>query len=491
MRALMEYIRKQQDVRSVALFLGGENVQVCTALAYLKELETIDLYVASPQTGEQLTERLAAEYAKIGRASVLVQTHELRYIHEVADGTHYDLVYADEAVSEELMQAIQRTTPRVFAARICGYEFPYFAVWDAYRKVSERIYIQRIGREERVELLNWEQREDTPELSVVFPVYNVAQYLPKCIETVTAWDFDGIEFLFVNDGSPDESRELILQYAAKDPRIRLIDKENGGCASARQCGMEAARGRYVGFFDPDDFIDPTMYQKLLARALMGGYDICYCGYKEYYESDGSEREVPDTIGEPYIYGITDENEIHKLIMYTRVAIWRGIYRREFLVIKKLGFYTDLRRFDDLPFKVETFANADSVVTVPEYLYYYRLQRPGQDVACTDERLYVHFDIFRHLEETLGASKNQHLIDELQVVKFQTHIYAYEKIDEVLRKDYNNKMMQDLRVHMTDKRTRRVLSLYLGRKVMLKFVLLRHGMHRLYRWYAKQLERKNT
>ena len=166
-----------------------------------------------------------------------------------------------------------------------------------------------------------------------------------------------------------------------DARIILIEKENGGCASARQTGLERARGRYVGFIDPDDFIDENMYRKLLKAAMCGNFDISLCGYNEYYENSGRIKPAEDSLWYPFLDGCYDSDKIDDLITYCRVAIWRGIYRREFLERNGIRFYTDIRRFDDLPFKVETFAMAKSVIMLPEYLYYYRQEREGQDIAA--------------------------------------------------------------------------------------------------------------
>ena len=95
----------------------------------------------------------------------------------------------------------------------------------------------------------------------------------------------------------------------------------------------------------------------------------------------------------------------------------------------IAFQTQLRRFDDLPFKVEVCAQARSVVALKQHLYYYRLDRPGQDVSCTDERLYVHFDIFRHLDQVANRLDERKFRDYLQVCKVQTHAYAMQKIQE--------------------------------------------------------------
>ena len=83
----------------------------------------------------------------------------------------------------------------------------------------------------------------------------------------------------MSDGSKDASADIIRKYARNDKRILLIEKENGGCASARQMGLERVRGRYVGFIDPDDFIEINMFHKLLRKAMEGNFDISLCGYK--------------------------------------------------------------------------------------------------------------------------------------------------------------------------------------------------------------------
>lgn len=319
-----------------------------------------------------------------------------------------------------------------------------FAVWEQFRKCCEHIQILTLRKDADPQLLDWTKRPDCDiELSVVFPMYNVEKYLDQCIQSVTAWDVDYIEFLFVNDGSPDKSREVVLKYAENDSRIRLLDKPNGGCASARQYGMERARGNYVGFIDPDDYIDESMYRKLLRAAMKGSYDISYCGYKEYYENTGDVRSIPDTLGWPYNKGVTDERKIRELIAYCRVAIWRGIYKMEMLKRADIHFYTEIRRFDDLPFKVETFAVARSVIAVEEYLYYYRLSRPGQDVAADDERLYVHFPIFKHLDESIGSKKDFRLNDWLLLCKMQTHRYALEKIKPEFVIEYARQAREDI------------------------------------------------
>ena len=318
-----------------------------------------------------------------------------------------------------------------------------FSIWEKYRHFSEHILIKTCFKDGRKRVLDWHKNsESNIELSVILPMYNVEKYIGTCLDSLTKWEADYVEFIVVNDGSTDNGVDVVQKYIEADPRIILINKENGGCASARKAGLEFARGNYVGFIDPDDFTDETMYKKLLNAALEGSFDISLCGYNEYYEDSGKIVPAPDALWEPYISGCYDANKIQELIVYARVAIWRGIYRKQFLTENGISFYTDLRRFDDLPFKVETFAFAKSIVMVPEYLYYYRLEREGQDVSANDERLYVHFDIFNHLNESIGKTRNQKLIDYLQMCKLQTHRYALSKILTEYKQEYIKRAISD-------------------------------------------------
>ncbi|MFI3228569.1 MAG: glycosyltransferase, partial [Bacillota bacterium] len=318
-----------------------------------------------------------------------------------------------------------------------------FSVWEKAREYAESMYLFGWGIDKPSEILAWTKRDI--ELSVILPMYNIAKYLPKCIETVTAWKAPYIEFLFVDDGSPDNCAEIVQEYAKNDNRIKLLTKENGGCASARQYGMDRAQGTYIGFIDPDDYIDPTMYKKLLSRAMQGSYEISHCGFNFLYENTGEIVQVEDNIGYPYCNGVTDAAKVRELMASLRVAIWRGIYLRSRIEQSKISFYTDLPRFDDLPFKVEIYSSARSVVSISEYLYYYRLAREGQDVAADDQRLYVHFDIFKHLDTHMSSRKK--FTDQtrglIQLCKVHTHKYALTKIRKEFFNEYCIKAKADM------------------------------------------------
>lgn len=386
----------------------------------------------------------------------------------------------DEKTDHKLVMQLCEKKPSALVGLMCGTNVSYLKLWEAYKEYCDYVYLRYLLVNGKVEVFDWKKTDEDMMLSVIFPVYNVAKYLDQCIQSISEWKAPYVEYLFVNDGSPDNSREIILEYAKKDPRIKLIDKPNGGCASARQKGMEVAKGRYIGFIDPDDFIDPDMFRQLLGRALLGSYEMCYCGYNEYYESTGTVKPMEDALGDPYAWGTTNKDDIQRLIVHQRVAIWRGIYSRDMLDRAKIEFQTNLRRFDDLPFKVEVCAQAKSAVALKQFLYYYRLDRPGQDVSCNDERLYVHFPIFEHLDNVCNRLDERKLKDYLQVCKVSTHAYAMKKIQPKFIKEYARQAKADFRKNSGVLRTLMCLKRWVGFSGKGAYLSVMFGMEKAYK-----------
>lgn len=408
---------------------------------------------------------ISAEYAE--RIKAGNKDNQTRI--EVNDySTECEALYFSAGVSESEIIKYANCTKYLFGDIVQG-DLQYFDLWEWFRKICSYIYIRQIYADGLMKALQWEKNESGIEISVVLPVYKVAKYLEECIRSLTKWKAPYMEYIFVNDGSPDNSADIIRSYMQSDARIKLVEKENGGCASARKEGLKYATGTYVGFIDPDDFIDPMMFQKLLQKALMGSYQIAYCGYNNFYEDTGTTEAVQDLLGGVYAEGTTDRELIYDLIIYRRIAIWRAIYRRDFLEDNQITFNENFRRFDDLPFKVETFVKARSVVSVPEYLYYYRLGRPGQDVSCDDKRLYVHFDIFEYLDGIICATGSRKLIDYLQVVKVQTHIFALKLIQRKYMREYMGLARKDLLKNASFSRTAVLVRHHMGRRTLALYI----------------------
>lgn len=137
-----------------------------------------------------------------------------------------------------------------------------------------------------------------PLLSIIVPVYNVEEYLDKCIESILRQNYRNFELILVNDGSTDSSFLICKKYESLDSRIVTLSQANKGLSSARNAGLEYANGAYIGFVDSDDWIEPTMYENLVAACLEESADISCCGRRMIYSPSNtkelfniSEREV--------------------------------------------------------------------------------------------------------------------------------------------------------------------------------------------------------
>lgn len=455
MEQLKSYLSLQENLGKVLLIGWGQG----ELAAYLKQKLCVDdVLLTGQKDGGKLREQMRKR--------------------------HIDTILFDCGCAEVVKELAGMQGIRVrYLIGCLGAQEDYFGLWERYREktwhiclirerggkdrqVCEKIQGRKRRNEARHEVLVWDRKESPVELSVIVPVYNVGIYLERCLDSLTAWRAPYVEYLIVDDGSTDGSGQIIDEYARRDTRIRHIRKKNGGCASARNCGLRQAVGNYVGFVDGDDFVDGQMFYKLLGRAMMGNYELAYCGYQEYDEDTGNTvKVVNDCLQEPYLTGTYRPDQVQQLMIRTRVAIWRCIYKRSFLLENNIGFHEELERFDDLPFKIESGFRAGSAVCVPEHLYYYRLGRAGQDVACTDDRLFVHFAIFRLLDKAVLPRKDRRLMDYLQIVKLHTHGYALSRIDRKYDTEYLQRAGEQLDKTAGTIRTLLLMMVYGGKKNM--------------------------
>lgn len=136
-------------------------------------------------------------------------------------------------------------------------------------------------------------------LSVIVPVYNVEQYVGKCIESIINQTYSNLEIILVDDGSMDKSGEICDSYQNADDRIRVIHKKNGGLSSARNCGLDICQGEFIAFIDSDDYLDSTMFSAMLSRIQSDSSDMAICGIK-YVHEESTEQCV---IASPFMDGI--------------------------------------------------------------------------------------------------------------------------------------------------------------------------------------------
>ncbi len=275
-----------------------------------------------------------------------------------------------------------------------------------------------------------------PDVSVVVPAYGVEKYLDRCLESLVSQTLDSLEIIVVDDGAKDRSGQIADTWARRDARIRVIHQANAGCAAARSNGLRAATGMFVGLVDGDDWVDPPMYQALAESAVRFTSDIAQCGYRHCYDSNqgwSDEREhyaLTQTLGDGNGLVVNP-----RALIPWRPTIWRRLYRRDFLTGYGIDFPQTLRRFDDLPFHFMTLALAERLSVINACYYNYRQQRPGQDIAVDDERLHVHFPIFRILKDFVRQHHSRELEEKLFMTQIASHEWACRVIQPRLLNAY--------------------------------------------------------
>lgn len=211
-------------------------------------------------------------------------------------------------------------------------------------------------------------------ISIIIPLYNVEKYLPKCLDSILAQTFSDFEVLLVNDGSPDNSGRIGEEYAARDARIRLFHKENGGVSSARNYGMKKAQGNYIAFCDSDDWVDPDWLETLYRQMCECPVELSVCGLMK---EDG-DGKVLFTVEDIRMYRKNKEEALLTLFNgdgYYRYQGWvvNKLYKREILIENHIYFNEKIYYSEDRLFNFFYLLHCHSVVysTVPKYHYLIR------------------------------------------------------------------------------------------------------------------------
>ena len=203
-----------------------------------------------------------------------------------------------------------------------------------------------------------------PELSVIVPVYNAETYLRKCISSILQQTYGNLEVILVNDGSTDSSGKIAQEIAAEDERVKVINQHNQGVSSARNTGLRMAAGKYVGFVDADDWVEPSMYEILINEMIHYQADLACCGYQKIF-ADG-RAEIHDLQG---LDLIMDKNTFIMHMFDAPRTIPQSVWGKLFLRDKISHYFDeDLIICEDSDFLIEYAININKPVIIKQALY---------------------------------------------------------------------------------------------------------------------------
>ncbi len=248
-------------------------------------------------------------------------------------------------------------------------------------------------------------------VSVIVPIYNVSEFLEQCLTSVLAQTHENLEVICVNDGSTDDSLEIIRSFERQDKRIKVIDKPNAGYGHSVNRGIEAAHGTWIAIVEPDDFIDARMYDELLAHAIApDGWlaDVVKSSYWQYFDTgEGATSRIERPSLGTHMPARCEELKIWDdcEVMRHHPSIWSAIYRREFLETFHIRMVeAPGAGWTDGPWLFETMLQAQAVMWVPAAYYYYRLSNPNASSVLRD--YHPPFDRLREIRgiyERLGIT----------------------------------------------------------------------------------------
>jgi len=280
-----------------------------------------------------------------------------------------------------------------------------------------------------------------PTVSVIVPVYNVECYIENCLNSLIAQTFKSWEAILVDDGSPDRSGDICEEFAACDPRFRVVHKMNGGQSSARNLAIPIANGEYYFFLDSDDYLHSDALQHLLTLANQSGADIIQCGYIR-----GSETLFPINTAKEVVRSY-DNHSIFTAFA-AKVIPWGKLYKRS--VIGDIRFPEGLINEDDFT-TWKFYYNAPKTVITSKPLYYYTIN-PNSTMANQKRKPNLcYFDAYRE-RISFFSKTNEHdleAISRIQWMKSLVMLYSNHqlsstertKIKRLFQENYKSKSLR--------------------------------------------------
>ena len=280
-----------------------------------------------------------------------------------------------------------------------------------------------------------------PKVSVIVPVYNVEKYLRQCLDSLVNQTLTDIEIICINDGSTDGSLAILEDYASKDKRIRLISQENQGQGVARNRGIELSTGEYLGFVDPDDWIELNMYEEMYSKAKSYDSDIVEAIYNQYYEYSKESKIRPNAIllQEDTIFNWKENPDY--IFKSTNLSVWNKLYESAFIKNNNIKF-ANTKLAQDHIFTIKSRIFANKIIFINKPLYNYRICKGS---ACKKETLET-LKVINIVNLVKDFLQEQNLLPEL-TQKFNDYAALalgrqFDYVPTEYKKDFENKIKEN-------------------------------------------------
>lgn len=247
-----------------------------------------------------------------------------------------------------------------------------------------------------------------PKVSILVPIYNVSRYIRECMDSLVSQTLEDIEIICINDGSTDDSLELLNEYAENDSRVIVITKPNGGLPSARNAALNAARGEYVGFVDSDDYVSQSMFDVMYKTALDKKSEIVVCGAVPFPDEPAPGEWIKNVLSPRDIHYPRFTKELLFEERGARPYVWRMLVKRSLIEKNKIRFEESIIIGEDQGFQLRIYPMARGVTFISDKLYFYRWWREGSIMNSGvyhdySKRVFAHIALVDHIKDSWSES----------------------------------------------------------------------------------------
>lgn len=293
-------------------------------------------------------------------------------------------------------------------------------------------YLRHGYHEQRRPNKSCQKKNEQPKVSVIVPVYNNAQYLYECMDSIVNQTLQEIEIICIDDGSTDKSSEILDEYARKDPRIKVIHKKNTGYGHSMNVGLDAATGEYIGIVESDDYILPEMYKTLYQTAKKYDVNFVKSDFKRFY-GDKENRIFEDRF-------LTEDKTVYEKVLnpqqnfslfHLNNVIWNGIYSYKFVFNNNIRFNeTPGASYQDNGFWFQLFIWAKKIYCIKSKFYMLRRDNPNSSVL-SKAKVFCMCDEYQFIRKILQKNPllEKKFIKIFNLKKFHNYMFTYNRIGD--------------------------------------------------------------
>lgn len=300
-------------------------------------------------------------------------------------------------------------------------------------------------------------------VSVLVPVYNVENYLEQCLKSIVNQTLKDIEIICINDGSTDNSLNILKEYSKLDSRIKLIDKENTGYGDSMNMGIEKAHGKYIAIVESDDFVEPEMFENLYNLAEENDCDIVKSDWYDYFTKTNSSSKNTKVSQQKCNQVIFPQE--YPEILGIQPSLWSALYKREFIQKNNIRFLpTKGASYQDTSFTFKVFALAKRVFLTDKAYLYYRQDNVNSSIN-NKNKLYAICEEYREIDSFLASNPVLKKIFNTQklINQHRNYIWTLKRISPEFRREFSNEFSKEFAQYLQNGELTQEFIKALGRK----------------------------